>query len=72
MSKPTVYAVMKVTIEIPVRPSESGETFEQLHKAAKDEAEGILRNRTDCPKCGRWFRVSGPVEFSHATIKEHP
>jgi hypothetical protein len=34
---------MKVTIEIPVRSSSSGETLEQLHETAKREAEGVLR-----------------------------
>lgn len=70
MKSPTVYAVMKVTIEIPVRSSESGETLAQLHEAARREAEGILRNRADDPKNGGWFRVVGNVEFSHAVIRE--
>jgi hypothetical protein len=65
MSKPTVYAVMKVTIEIPVQPSSSGETMDQLFSAAKNEAEGILR----C-KLTNEFRVVGKVEFSHAIITE--
>lgn len=64
MSKPTVYAVMKATIEIPVRASESGETLEQMHEAAKREAEGILRNRMPDD-----VRVIGRVEFSHAIVK---
>lgn len=63
--KPTVCAVMKVTIEIPVRASESGETLAQMYEASQREAEGVLRN-----KLGREFRVIGPVEFSHAVIKE--
>lgn len=69
MKSPTVYAVMKVTIEIPVRSSESGETLEQLHTAALREAEGILRTRANDPKTGGWFRVIGGVEFSHAVIR---
>lgn len=64
MNTPTVYAVMKVTIEIPVRPSNSGETLTQMHDASVREAEGILRN-----KLGPEFRVTGQVEFSHAIIK---
>jgi hypothetical protein len=66
MSRPTVCAVMTVTIEIPVRASGAGETFEQMHNAAKSEAEGILRNSLPADK----FRVVGPVTFSHATVKE--
>jgi hypothetical protein len=65
MSKPTVYAVMKVTIEIPVRCSGSGETVEDLYRVSKNEAEGILRNRLPND-----FRVIGQVEFSHAVVKE--
>ena len=64
MSKPTVFAVMTATIEISVRSSESGETFEQMHDVAKREAEGILRNRLP-PGC----RVIGSVKFSHAVVK---
>lgn len=64
MSKPTVYAVMKATIEIPVRASGSGETLEQMHEAAKREAEGILRN--SLPK---GFTVKCGVEFSYAVIR---
>lgn len=64
MSNPTVYAVMKATIEIPVRPSGAAETLEQMHKVAKDEAEGILRNTL---RDG--MRVVGQVEFSHAVVK---
>lgn len=62
---PSVYAVMKVTIEIQVRPSSSNENFEQMHTAAKNEAEGILRNSLPPGK----FRVLGPAEFSHAIVK---
>jgi len=65
MATPTVHAVMKVTIEIPVRPSQGGETVEELYRISIKEAEGILRNRL--PKD---FRVIGPVEFSYATIKD--
>lgn len=64
MSRPTVYAVMKVAIEIPVRSSHPGETFEVMHRAAQSEAEGILRNSLP-PE----FKVAGPVEFSHAIVK---
>lgn len=64
MIPPTVMAVMKVTIEIPVRASSVKETFEQMHNAAKREAEGILRN-----KLPDGIRVIGPVEFSHAIVK---
>lgn len=64
MSKPTVYAVMKATVEIPVRSSMSGETFEQMYEAAKHEAEGILRNSL------KDVRVVGAIEFSHAVVKE--
>lgn len=64
MNKPTVYAVMKVTIEIPVRASGAEETLAELHRVSLREAEGILRNRlTDD------FRVVGPIEFSHAVVR---
>lgn len=66
MGSATVYAVMKATIEIPVRSSESGETFEQMHAAAKREAEGVLRNAL------KDVRVIGAVEFSHAVVKAKP
>ena len=66
MGRPTVYAVMKATIEIPVRSSGSGETFEQMHDAAKREAEGVLRNAL------KDVRVIGAVEFSHAVVKAMP
>lgn len=55
---------MQVTIEIPVRASEPGETLEQMNDAASKEAEGILRN-----KLGQEFRIAGPVTFSYAVIK---
>jgi hypothetical protein len=64
MNKPTVYAVMKVTLEIPVRSSNSGGTMEQMHEAAKRETEGILRNALPDK-----FHVVGQVGFSHALIK---
>lgn len=67
MSGPTVYAVMKAAIEIPVQPSNSAETLKQLYEAAKNEAEGILRN-----KLTNEFRIVGKVEFSHAIVKEAP
>lgn len=60
----TVYAVMKVTIEIPVRCSEAGETMQQMHDASLREAEGALRNKLPDD-----FRVAGPIEFSHAIVK---
>ena len=62
---PTVFAVMKATIEIPIRPSGAGETLEELFRVSKSEAEGILRNRL-----GDDFRVlPGSLEFSHAIVK---
>jgi hypothetical protein len=67
MGRPTVFAVMKATIEIPVRSSESGETFEQMHTAAKMEAEGILRNLLTTN-----VRVIGDVKFLHAVVKVMP
>lgn len=65
-TQPTVYAVMKATIEIPIRSSSSNETFAQMHKVAKEEAEGFLRNEIATLGC----RIIGPVEFSHAIVKE--
>lgn len=62
--KATVHAVMRVTIEIPVRPSTSEETLQQMHDASKSEAEGILRSKLP-PE----FRIAGPIEFSHAMVK---
>ncbi len=64
MDKPVVYAVMKVLIEIPVRGSDSSEALGNMYRAAKSEAESILRN-----KLGEEFRIAGPIEFSHAIIK---
>lgn len=66
MSKPTVYAVMRCTIEIPVQPSSADETFEQMHKAALREAEGIVRRLSGEE---RKFRLVGQVEFSHAVVR---
>lgn len=66
MSQPTVCAVMKVTIEVPVRSSHVGETFAQMYEAARREAEGVLRSRLPPDS----FRVVGPIEFSHAIVKE--
>jgi hypothetical protein len=57
---------MKATIEIEVRSSEAGETFENMFSAAKNEAEGILRNRL---KNTDGIRVTGVIEFSHAVVK---
>lgn len=62
--RPTVYAVMKVTIEIPVRSSDARETLEDLYRVSQREAEGILNNNL-----GDKFRVVGKIEFSHAVIK---
>lgn len=64
MSQPTVYAVMKATVEIPVRSSSSNETFAQMHDAAKREARLILHNTLS----GK-ARIIGDVEFSYATVK---
>lgn len=66
MTKPTVFAVMQCTIEIPVQPSSINETFERMYEAAKREAEGILSH-----KLGSEFKVVGPVEFKRAVIKEY-
>lgn len=63
-AKATVHAVMRVTIEIPVRASSSGETLQQMHDISKREAEDILRN-----KLPEDFRISGPIEFSHAVVR---
>jgi hypothetical protein len=65
MTRPTVYAVMKATIEVHVRSSSAEETLEQMHAVAKREAEDILRNSKM-----EGIRVIGAVEFSHAVIKE--
>lgn len=65
MDKPTVYAVMKATIEIPVRGSSPAESFEQMYRAAKSEAEDLLRTKLQGTGC----RVIGNVEFAHAVVK---
>lgn len=65
MNKVIVYAVMRATVEIPVRSSESGETIAQMYEASKREAEGILRHSLPDD-----FRLVGQVEFSHAILKE--
>jgi len=62
----TVHATMRVVVEIPIRPSSTDETMQQMLDASKKEAEGILRNRL--PK---EFRVAGPVEFVRATVIEN-
>ena len=64
MTKTTVCAVMRVTIEIPVRSSSSQETLQQMHDASQREAEGILRNKLPPD-----FRVVGRIEFSHAVVR---
>jgi hypothetical protein len=64
VTKPTVYAVMKATIEIPVQSSSAGETFDEMFKAAKREAEDTLRDNLPSG-----LRVVGQVEFSHAIVK---
>lgn len=65
MSNPTVYAVVKVTIEIPVRASESGEKLVDLHRVAKSEGEDILRHLLK----DTGIKAVSPVEFSHALVK---
>jgi len=60
----TVFAVMRVTLEIPVRPSGPDETLEQMHRAAKREAAGILTHAL-----GNKAKVVGEIEFSHAIVK---
>jgi hypothetical protein len=57
---------MTVTIEIPVRASESGETLEELYRVSQREAEGVLRHHLD----SRHFKVVGTPKFSHAIVKE--
>lgn len=64
MTKATVYAVMRATIEIPVRASSSEENLQQMHDASMREAEGILRNKLPAD-----VRLIGKVEFSHATVR---
>ena len=65
MTKPTVYAVMKVTIEVPVRCSNAEETCVQLYEVSKREAEAIIQ--AHLPK---HFRTVGPIEFAYAVIRE--
>lgn len=65
MTQATVYAVMKVTIEVPVRSSQPGETMENMLKASQREAEGILRHKLDPA-----FHIAGPITFSHAVVRE--
>lgn len=64
MSKATVNAVMRVTIEIPVRASQGEEKMEDMLVASQREAEGILRNKLPDD-----FRVAGPIEFSHCVVR---
>jgi hypothetical protein len=64
VNKPSVYAVMKASIEIQVQPSSAGETFDEMFKAAKREAEDKLRRLLS-----DGVRVVGQVEFSHAIVK---
>ena len=64
MSKATVYAVMRATIEIPVRASSSEETLAEMHKASMREAEDILRRELPSG-----IHLVGQVEFSHAIVK---
>ncbi|AGH31497.1 hypothetical protein LOKG_00061 [Loktanella phage pCB2051-A] len=63
-STTTVYAVVKVTIEIPVRASSPNETLLELQRVAVKEAEGILRNRLP-----EEFRIADTPQFSHATVR---
>lgn len=60
----TVFAVMRVTLEIAVRPSSSEETLQQMHDVSIREAEGILRSKLP-DECS----IVGRVEFSHAVVK---
>ncbi len=60
----TVYAVIKATIEIPVRASNPKETLEELQRVALREGEEILR--LQLPKD---FRLVGKPKFSHATVR---
>lgn len=61
----TVYAVVKVTIEVPVRASSGAETVDELIMVSQKEAEEILSNNLN--KC---FKIISPVEFSHAIVKD--
>jgi hypothetical protein len=60
----TVFAVMKVILEIPVRPSHPSETLAEMHTAAKREAAAILNHAL-----GDKAKVVGEIEFSHAIVK---
>ena len=60
----TVHAVMKVTIEIPVRASSPNETLAQLEEVSRKEAERILSNKLPPD-----FRVLGKPEFAYATVR---
>jgi hypothetical protein len=61
----TVCAVMRVTVEIPVRSSSAEETCAQLFEASLREAETLLRTKLPSD-----FLVVGKPEFAYATIKE--
>lgn len=60
----TVYAVMKVMVEIPVRASSPKETLEELERVSRKEAEWVLRQHLGAP-----LKVVGPMEFSHAIVR---
>lgn len=66
MADSTVYAVMKVVIEIPVRASSPKETLEELERVSMKEADRVLREKL--PDC---FRIIGTPEFSHATVRKN-
>ncbi len=61
----TVHAVVRATIEVRVRASEGGETLDALMVAAQKEAQVILSH-----KLPQGISVVGPVEFSHAVVKQ--
>lgn len=60
----TVYAVIKETIEIPVRSSSPQETLEELQRVSLKEGEAILRGHLP-----EKFRLVGNPEFSHAVVR---
>lgn len=64
MTDTTVYAVVKATIEIPVRNSRSNETLEELYRVAVKEAADIVRLEMSDK-----IRIVGDLEFSHAVVK---
>lgn len=66
MGKQTVYAVMQVTVEIPVQPSSADETFAQMFDAAKREADDILRTHLSLSH----FKVVGEPTFIRAVVKD--